>query len=1266
MRHPCSEIYVPFLSIDRMAAVPEGKALLDRWRTATDIKEQYDTLEELFKNNIFPSEDHPTWESEGGLYPDPQFPRPTDAKGEWQAWYADTVRSVAPADDFLPKLMRKREFQESLQPPITSLDVDKCRLSEDFQITPVQRFVSRLLSPRTPYNSALLYHGVGVGKTCAAVTVCESYLEMYPDTRVCIIAPPNIQEGFRRTIFDINSLKQGPEGNTHNGCTGNIYLSLTNSFHEKNPKVIDTRVDKAINSRYEFFGYTSFYNHIQRLLKSLEKRKASESIKREVLRNEFSNRIFIVDEAHNLRDNPDEKDEDVRDDANEQETAESRAGKRLTPYLRELLMVCEGITLVLMTATPMYNSYIEIIFLLNLLLLNDKFATLRVSDIFERDGSFTASGERILGKVASYYISFMRGENPLSFPLRLEPPLSQRLAAWPSRDPKGQAIPDVERERLLPNVKAGLDKGGLPCVPCRLTPESEAFYKAEANEIVRHEQGLGIVAMDILIQGGNWIFPVEGTLLREKIGQRGFDGCFQKEKRGSAITFTPHEGEDASWLLRSNIESASGKAAAVLDRLAACKGVSFVYSRFVPSGALTLALALEANGYTLWGRDVGFLSTGIQDDQGRQCALCPSRERGHGGDHAFKPAKYVLLTGSSELSPNNAASIDAARLPKNLYGGEVKVVLGSQVAGEGLDLRYIREVIVFDSWYHLNKLEQVIGRGIRNCSHALLDRKFRNCTIVLLVNSYASDPESETIDMYSYRMALEKAIQAGKVLRVLKEHAIDCSLNKDSILLKGIPPIPSIFDGQGVERKNVDVNDVPFTVMCDWLEECDYGCRSGRGDPMPPPPSLDQQDITTYDEYTARFHIHTIRSYIQDLITKNEYYVTFDKIQQQFETIPRTMLLSILNDMVNRDTFRIKTARGSGRIILRNGYYLFQPDTIADESIPIAIRVRHVPVPRDVFNPTVYGKVKEEKPEAVGEQTFSVLAPADDTSEALWEEVKDWASDISKGDASTSVVPDQVLYELQQLKASSGIYEGQKEKFEKILWLYESIATDAGLRSSYAMVVLKYVWDEYITTAKKRELLAGFSTDPVLKLVAEDSYWTLEGTTYLRVINTETNVLEYLCPEGSAAYTVCSPAIVSVLAREKGRDPLLKTPITTATTGINYGFLIYSPKKRSLVFKKGRPPPAGGKLQRGAECANNSSTSSEIEALKQYGTILRRAGISDMGLNTNELARRTIENSLRVCTVVDLTLRMMDELKVDDKRWFYRCIQSHLVGHPLR
>jgi len=1245
-----------------MAGVPESSALLAAWRSAVDIKEQYDALERLFENNIFPREDHPLWETEGGLYPDPNLPRPSSEKGsEWNQWYTESLRA-SPSEDFLPKLMRKREFLESLQPAIRDLSVDKCRATEDFQITPVQRFVQRLLSPRTPYRSALLYHGVGVGKTCASITVAESYLEMYPGQKVCVIAPPNIQEGFRRTIFDINSLKigQGSMPNSQKGCTGDVYLSLTNTFHEKNPKVIESRVDKMINSRYEFFGYTSFYNHIKRLIESLEKRKATETLKREVLRNQFSNRLFIIDEAHNLRDNPEETDDDTRDDVNETETAEAKAGKRLTPYLREVLTVCEGITLVLMTATPMYNSYIEIIFLLNLLLLNDKFATLRISDVFDvRDGSFTETGERVLGKVASCYISFMRGENPLSFPLRLDPPIAARVQSWPSKDPKGGAIDDVERIRLVP--KEGSDKGGLPCVPCSFSPETEEFYKEEAYQIVTNEQGLGIVSMDTLIQGGNWVFPNSGLLLREKIGQRGFDSCFQKEKRGSLVTFRPQE--DATWLLRSELPRASGKAAALLDRLAQCKGMAFVYSRFVPSGALTLALALEANGYTPWGRD-GFLTTGIQDDLGRQCALCPSRERGHTG-HAFKPAKYVLLTGSLELSPNNAASIDACRSTKNTLGEEVKVVLGSQVAGEGLDLRYIREVIVFDSWYHLNKLEQVIGRGIRNCSHALLDKKMRNCTVVLLVNKYESDPALETVDMYSYRIALEKAIQAGKVLRVLKEHAMDCTLNREAIVLKGIPSIDSLYDSQGVERIDVDINDVPFTVMCDWLDTCDYGCKTGLGTPMPAPPSLDMQDINTYDEYTARYHIHTIRAYLQDMLAKGEYYMTFDKIQQQFETIPRTLLLSILNDMIMENTFYIKTERGSGRIIFRNGYYLYQPNELADESIPIALRVRHVPIPRDVFKPLQYEQKKEEVSTAVGAQAYSILAPADDTSEALWEEVKEWTEDMEEGDASIERVPAQVLEQLRELKASSGIFEGQKEKFQNILWLYISVAGNEGLRKKYAAVVRKYVWDEYITTAKKRELLAGFSGDPSLEEVASDSYWTFEGSKYLRVLNSETNVLEYLCVDGGK-YTLCTPAIVSVLARERGRDPLLQRPINSTTTGINYGFLIFSPKKKALVFKKGKPPSVGGKVQRGAECANNSSTSTEIEALKEYGIILRKEGLSDMGLHTDELARRPILNSLRVCTVVDLTLRMMDALGVQGKRWFYRSIEAHLFNHPLR
>ena len=655
------------LNSSRMANTPQGEELLSRWRrTDLPLSERDTILNQLIENNIFPGKEQDEYELEGVVYPGLDDPY------------------------FLPKLIRKREFQESKQVSLKeqiASGVDKCRTTEDFEITPVQRFVSRLLSPRTPYNSALLYHGVGVGKTCAAVTVAESYLAEFPGKKIYVIAPPNIQEGFKRTIFDKEALtivaKGAKESNNHRGCTGNTYLDITGSQNEPVRATIETRVSKAIKSRYEFFGYTSFYNHIVNLTANIPKKGLTdaqiEDMKRKELRHEFSNRVLIIDEAHNLRDNPLEADDEVLDDATPGDSADAKAGKKLTPLLKELLEVCEGTTLLLMTATPMYNNFTEIVFLLNLLLINDKFARLRVEDIFDIRGQKfkDTSGRRLLGKVASQYVSFMRGENPLTFPIRLEPISDLRVKVWPTKSPKGELIDAQERVNCL----------RLPCISGKFSPDIETLYKEQTINIVRSSEGLGITNMDILIQAGNWIFPGSDRDFLERIRQQGFESTFTKEKRGSLVYF--RNNEDASWLLSENLPKASGKCAELLRRLNNCTGVAFVYSRFVASGALTIALALEANGYTCWNRDIGLLAEGNQSKDGRQYALCPQKERNHGSDHAFKAAKYILLTGSEEISPNNAKSIDAARSAANKNGEEVKFIIGSQIAGEGLDFRYI-------------------------------------------------------------------------------------------------------------------------------------------------------------------------------------------------------------------------------------------------------------------------------------------------------------------------------------------------------------------------------------------------------------------------------------------------------------------------------------------------------------------------------------------------------------------------------------------------
>lgn len=1228
-----------------MAASPEAQALLEQWRTETDFSKRDELLAQLVAADIFPQIDQDQWEVTGGLYPGLEDP------------------------NFLPKLMRKREYQESKQPSVKESlaeGKDRCRTVEDFQLSPTQRFVSRLLNPRTPFRSALLFHGVGVGKTCAAVTICESYLEAFPGRKAFVVAPKNIQSGFKRTLFDIEGLRlktKPGEKNHHRGCTGDIYLKLTNSFEETDKDLIQNRVTREINKRYQFFGYGSFYNFIQSKISKLKEEYGDgdrfEDAKRELIRREFGGRVLIIDEAHNLRDNPLEASAEAVDDASVQDTDDSKAGKRLTPFLRQVLRIAEDVTLVLMTATPMYNRYDEIIFLMNLLLVNDKRPELLVEDVFDTTTeTFREGGKELLGRFASNYISYMRGENPLTFPLRLEPEGEERMETWPKLNPKKQFIPNPEREASI----------RLPCLKAIYEEEVEAEYKDLTNRAVNSREGLGITNMNMLVQAGNWIYPAdEGEPIENRVGVTGFENTFNKEQSGSLIRYRcADEERGASWLLHEELPSYSAKTSLLLDRLNECKGVAFVYSRFVQAGALSIALALEANGYTPYGREP-LLLDGNQRREGRQCAFCSLGEKGHGRQpaagglpaHDFKPARYVLLTGSPELSPNNAAMITAARSPKNIYGEDIKVILGSQIAGEGLDLKYIREVFVFDSWYHLNKLEQVIGRGIRNCSHAALEEPMRNCTISLLVNAYGTSPQQETVDQYSYRYGMNKAKVTGAVSRVLKEYALDCSLNREAILVKGLEPLPYVLDSLGERREDVDRNDTPFTSICDWLDTCEYECHKGDGQVF----QIDPEDIdtSTYDEYTAHHQMSKIRNYLQELISEGTAFVSFENIAkaEAFKDIPKALLASLLSEMVLDRNFKVKTAEGEGRILYKHGYYLYQPDAIQDTSIPISIRLADVPIPRDRYPPRQIEIQKlEEEEETAGEED----------SEELWEEVKDWAETMRNGTAKKDKVPAVLLDKVAELRQSVGIAKQQAERLGMILWIYRSVYDSAEMRGKLADIVLEYVWDEFLTSGTRREQLLLNYTKPWMQAVARDSYWQYEGSLYLRILNGDTNTVEYFCPSAPGKIPPCPKGVVEILATESARsgtkDPLLQKPLNEKTTGYKYGFMVYNEKKQRLVFKKGEPPAPGKKIGRGAECSISSSTTYERNLLKGFGDLLRGLGVNTIGLEEGALA--SVENSVRICTLGDLALRYMDKERIQGKRWFYRPLEAKLYKHPLK
>ena len=80
--------------------------------------------------------------------------------------------------EFGYKLYHKKEFRQYKIPEndfnVKNLDKlmkDKCT---NRKTSETQKLVKNFLSNQTPYNGLLIYHGVGVGKTCASIGIVEN------------------------------------------------------------------------------------------------------------------------------------------------------------------------------------------------------------------------------------------------------------------------------------------------------------------------------------------------------------------------------------------------------------------------------------------------------------------------------------------------------------------------------------------------------------------------------------------------------------------------------------------------------------------------------------------------------------------------------------------------------------------------------------------------------------------------------------------------------------------------------------------------------------------------------------------------------------------------------------------------------------------------------------------------------------------------------------------------------------------------------------
>jgi hypothetical protein len=1211
----------------------EPEQLLEAWNTIADFAVRDQLIAELERREMFPTKSMKAWEDESGSYPDVKDPQ------------------------FLQKLLSKREFHESLQEtwkPTT----DPCEDNGTFEVTPVQRFVSNFMSPKTPYMSALLYHGVGVGKTCGGVQITEAWLEFYPQTEVYIVAPPTIQKGFERTIFDINKvvIGEGNEPNTASQCTGTTYMRLTNTLYERELSKIEKAVSRLIKRRYKIYGYIQFGNFIQEQYKSVPKtipKERRDELIKEILRRQFSGKLLIVDEAHNLREVMEEgEEEDIAFAGGKEEKGDAAAGKMLTPFLLDVLRYSEGMKFCCLTATPMYNTYREIIFMLNLLLLNDKKATIIASDIFDREGTITQNGAARLSNIAQRYVSFMRGENPSSFPIRLFPQVPA-LPAYPTLDPRGAPL---QAEETTYYQK-------LPLAPIILQGETLRASMIFMNDLPKDGKGLSTIMLEKLVHAGNIVVPatdstrgdtVEAYTLRAN--SESLWTVMDQQLIGGELRVRSKASVGAKWLVEGELANFSPKFEFFLKRIRNAEGCIFAYSRFVSGGALPLALVLEANGYTPYERRP-ILMDGNQAQGGRQCAMCPRKEREHASaSHTFSPAYYGLITGNINLSPQNEKIIVAQRSIANKDGKIIKIVIGSQIASEGVDFRFIRETHVIDSWYHLNKTEQILGRAIRFLSHCALEKERRNNTVYLYVGVIPPNVSNrETADLLSYRMGFRKAVQIGRVTRIMKQSAVDCNLNKDAIIIRGEPPMKQI-DAQRVEREAVNINDTPFTAVCDWIETCEYQCN--------PSLSMKELDIddSTYDEFSARWRVHQIKERIKQMFSVQSFYQSED-LWNSMADIPRLAIVDVLHEIVNNRSFQVKYLETSGYIRYCNGYYLLQPNVYSDLTIPLAIRVAKFPVKRDKYSPIYQPDVSEQLDDVKVDDSAVPSVSID----RLWIALSRWSEYLSTNDVYVEQ-PEEVKQRQRDISQHDGERENKFEQiFEMIEWFHRAFHASTRKNSeSFRRSLLFYFWDEWLSLSEQRRLV--MTTSSTLECIRNDQY-QFGKTLVNRYLDPISGSIVFECENGKD----CIKSFVDDINRDT-REPMRVFKVDRNTTGERYGFAV--PKYKDVIFKTAEAPMPGGEIPRGKECANVSNTKGHISVLMTLGLILERHQRTDFQLNQINLIGEMkemkpgkfkreggVQNSIRLCTLTDFVLRYMDEEQIDKKKWFFRPIMSFYTGH---
>lgn len=513
-----------------------------------------------------------------------------------------------------------------------------------FKLQPSQNLVADFISPKSPYKSLLVFHQIGSGKTCTAITVAEQWKRK---KQILILTPASLIDNMRDEL--------------RTSCGQDNYISTKEKKELDKLKITDKRYQDIItksNDRIaKYYNIISYHKFINLSLQN---------------KINLKNTLLIIDEVQNMV---------------------SESGTFYKVLSQKINNAPDDLRILLLSATPMFDRPQEIALTLNLLRPKNKLpiGTDFVDTYFNK--RYTKSGIKYYPTNMNDFklkikglISYYRGADPISYPE------SNFMV-------KRITMEDFQYKSYLGALS---DEDGY----IRGAFKSQDILDLPTNFLI----GPRVVS--------NIAFPNKCT---------GVDGmkCF----RGECLEL-------------QNLKNYSIKFYHILRKLKQSEGPCFVYSNFKTYGGVDcFTRVLKKHGWKDFKK------------------------------HGEGKRRYAIWSGEETIQYKSLVK-STFNQPKNHDGSKLHLVLGSPSIKEGVTLKRLDQMHILEPYWNMSRMLQIIGRGVRYCSHADVPKRRRVVDIYLYIAKTQDDRES--VDEYIWKLAKQKAKLIDKFERVMKEHAIDC------------------------------------------------------------------------------------------------------------------------------------------------------------------------------------------------------------------------------------------------------------------------------------------------------------------------------------------------------------------------------------------------------------------------------------------------------------------------------------------------------------